>query len=286
MKKSIVGWLCFVILAMTASGALALSEPTFEFRKVIGNVYVGVQNIPLYPVLSEVPGTYLSVNLYVIASEDHRELVLIDVPAGAPGLPGVFPDFMAALQDNFPQAAIRAIFLTHDHVDHSWSIVNFLGTGIPVYSSTADAEAAHGPYDFPVEFFSDQIDPGFTLPFDGGWLQAVNLKGHTPGQLGYAFYPDGLENKINWLFVGDALLSPLYDGNQVDPFDITYFFRLQVLAFDTYSVPQWIESLDAVRQKVTAHAKLFPAHGAVREGVFWHEPTGYIDHTIAVLQSQ
>jgi len=286
MNARVLSWLGGIVaVALFPCTALALSEAHFEFRKVIGNVYVGIQDVPLYPVMSEVPETYLSVNLFVIASQDHRELVLIDVPAGAPGLPGLYPEYMAALQENFPDAVIRAIFLTHDHIDHCWTISNFLGRGIPVFASSDDATADPGPFDYPLVNLAIQIDPEFSFPFDGGWIQAVDLKGHTPGQLGYAYHPDGWQPEINWLFVGDALLSPLYYGDRVDPYDITYFFRLEVLAFDTYSIPQWMESLSAVRQQITQHAKLFPSHGAVREGEFWKDPADYIDHTLAVLMS-
>ena len=52
------------------------------------------------------------------------------------------------------------------------------------------------------------IYEGFSIPLGDGAITAIDLAGHTPGQLGYAYYPDGISDKCNWFFAGDALLSP------------------------------------------------------------------------------
>lgn len=275
-------FICSIIaLTIIPIVASALEQPTFKLEKVIGNVYIGKQSAPLDPILGTGPGTYLTVNLYIIASENRNELVLIDVP----GLLELFPLFKEALENEFPEAEIKAVFLTHDHLDHSWSIPYFLGTEIPVYASGDEMEADPGPYDFPIAAFDFviPIDPGSIIPFEGGVIKAVGLKGHTPGHLGYAYFPDGDCGKINWFFAGDALLAPSNYGETTDPLDITYPFRLLVLDQDTFSYQLWIENLSSLKGRLTKNVKMFPAHGVVREGYFWKEPAAYIDYTISVL---
>lgn len=289
MKKLILRCCCLFLLFPFQ--ALALDEPTLEFEKVMGSVYVGKQNIPLYPFFVEQPGPYLSVNFFVVASEDKSELVLIDMPAvlgemGQPPAYDLLTPFMGVLAEDFPGAKIKAVLLTHDHIDHiSGAVQYFMMNGIPVFVGDEELNVAPGEYDFesqtsiPLAAVTQGIEPGYSLPFDGGIIKAVDLSGHSPGHMGYAFLPDGDEGKINWLFSGDALLAPPEDYGD-DPLNISYCFRLGILATDTYDPAAWMSNLETIQGKLTKRARLFPAHGSVEEGMYWLAPADYIGYTM------
>lgn len=297
MRKLILGCICLVMAftIMQDEARAQLFAPSFEMEKVIGNVYVGKQGVPLEPILDpDYHDTYLTMNLYVIASEDRSEVVLIDAP-GSPEFPELFglPSeleslsiFLEALEAEFPGAEIKGVFLTHDHLDHCWSSTYFAANGIPVYASSAEINAPPGMHNMPLAgLLAIPIEPGFSITLnDGAVITAVDLTGHTPGQMGYAYYPDGDGDKINWFFAGDALMAPLDHGASSDPDDITYFVRWDMLVWDTFGYQLWKENIVALKGMLTKHAKLFPGHGAVREGYLWQDPAGYIDHTVEVLQ--
>jgi len=298
MKNRILQWLCCgLFLVILPTTVLGLDKPRLEFEKVTGNVYLGKQSVPLYPILSDEKGPYLTVNFFVVANEEKSELVLIDMPVlipdpkGGPPIADLLTPFLAILNCDFPGATIKAVLLTHDHMDHvSGSIEYFVTSGIPVYASALDVTTEPpGAYDFdtmtgiPLKLFVKGIGPGFQLSFDGGMFTAVDLKGHTPGQLGYALSDD--DGRINRLFAGDALLAPEQDyGGKEDKLDITFLFRLQILIKDTYSVKAWGNSLKGLADILTPHARLFPSHGAVSDGYFWRDPSGYIEYTLAMLK--
>jgi len=56
-----------------------------------------------------------------------------------------------------------------------------------------------------------------------------------------------------------------------------------VLDEDTFSYHSWTENLKSLKERLTKHTKMFPAHGVVPEGSWWKEPATYMDDTISVL---
>lgn len=285
MKRSPLGFICLIVMIFVylPGNSCALDEPTFVLEKVLGNVYVGKQGVPLPEGLSPFEGAYVSVNLYVVASEDRSELVIIDAPA----LPELFPAFMASLNEEFPAATIKAVLLTHEHLDHTGSMPFFTFSGTPIFARTTELSDPPGPYDFPADIsaFATNIGPGFRLTIGDGAITAISLAGHTPGQLGFAYSPDG-DRKANRLFAGDALLAPESDyGGMVDPYDITYLFRLLVLTSDTFNFELWQNNLFLAKEVLTKNVKLFPGHGAIRDGYYWKDAEGYIEETNAILEA-
>ena len=242
MKKLILLFVCFcsVIGIMQNDVWSQANEASFELEKVIGSIYVGRQIVPVDSILGTGEGTYLMTNLYVIASEDRREVVLIDLP----GLPELLTPLVEALETEFPLAEIKGVFLTHGHLDHCWSVYDFLYSGIPVYASSAEINASpYGPYGLPLNGVAIPIEPGDNFQLGDSIVSAVKLVGHTPGHMGYAYYPNGYGSKVNWFFAGDAIIAPVDHGTNDDPFNITDNIRQDILDLDTYNPEIWKEGV-------------------------------------------
>lgn len=159
--------------------------------------------------------------------DDGDQLVLID--SGWPGQPntGRLPSALAAI--GVSPGDIDAVLITHMHVDH---VSGVIANGSPAFPNaelfihrddvayfTDPARAAAAPEILKTSFAAAARVAA--LPrlqrFDGeraltGKISAVDLRGHTPGHMGYRI-ADGGESL---LIVGDALFNPAIHPARTD----------------------------------------------------------------------
>lgn len=143
-------------------------------------------------------------NVYVLDTEDG--LVFID--AGFAGKQ--YEMIQDYLKDwNVDQKEIKAVLLTHAHVDHAGNAWRFQENGAALYAGTKDAKAIEEAGESVLEkLFGSKFHPckdvhgvtdGDVLQFGRFRITVLDLPGHTAGAVGYL-----VENgKKKVLFVGD-----------------------------------------------------------------------------------
>lgn len=159
----------------------------------------------------------LAGSFYLLCDLAHRTAVVIDT-----GLVGERLRLARALaQENLAWHDIKAILLTHGHLDHTGNLRWIKDkTGAPVFAHSLEQPHIDGtfPYRgasrfcgllqhvgrFVFRYRTTRIDeplaPGMDLPFWGG-LKVVHLPGHTEGHCG--FY----SQRFDLLFSGDLFAS-------------------------------------------------------------------------------
>lgn len=161
------------------------------------------------------------VRSHLLVSGD--EAVLID--AGLSGVPGQVKKLMTEL--NLPPAALRAILLTHGHLDHTGGLAAIKAwTGAPITAHPAEQAHIDGIYAYRgaarvcgaleavgralLRYRPVKIDvllhDGDELPYWGG-LRVTHLPGHTAGHCGF------FSERENVLFCGDLFASHWFNSH-------------------------------------------------------------------------
>lgn len=140
----------------------------------------------------------LSVNCYIVWSEDSGEAYIIDPGSDAAGIASA-----TAARKLVP----RGILLTHGHVDHIGAVPELARQfGIPVWIHPGDrglyasSDNAIKPWIPAVDGLPASVD---TLPtITGIDLKVIHTPGHTPGGVCYYFPRDGILLSGDTLFRG------------------------------------------------------------------------------------
>jgi glyoxylase-like metal-dependent hydrolase (beta-lactamase superfamily II) len=144
-------------------------------------------------------------NVYVLTSRSSGAQVLIDAADDAPAILGLLAD---AQEDTDAEARVALIVTTHSHWDHVRALAEVRDTVKARTAAGADdvAEIAV-PTDVPLR----QGDVG---SFEGFELEAIHLRGHTPGSVALLYQdPHGPAH----LFTGDSLFPGGVGNTQGDP---------------------------------------------------------------------
>lgn len=201
--------------------AVALRDGTFKFPN--DNKIFGAGRTPeeVSAVLSAagLPENELSLSIQPLLVKAPDRVLLFDTGAGAsPGSDtGRLPASLAAA--GIDPATVTDVFISHSHGDHVSGLVN--AEGAPAFpnavihisapeweylksldATTAEQQAGITTYDALISAVSPKVDaftPGAELI--PGVVQAIDIKGHTPGHSGYLITSAG----SSLLYIGDSM---------------------------------------------------------------------------------
>lgn len=160
--------------------------------------------------LSEVTIRSISVsemdnNVYLITAKATGAQVLIDAADDAPAIQRLIAD---GAQDAAVPAKLALIVTTHSHWDHVRALADMVRTtGARTAAGVDDVNDIAVPTDVP-------LSDGDIGTFDGFTLEAISLRGHTPGSVALAYRdPNGPVH----LFTGDSLFPGGVGNTGGDP---------------------------------------------------------------------
>ncbi|WP_299165171.1 MBL fold metallo-hydrolase [uncultured Arthrobacter sp.] len=132
-------------------------------------------------------------NVYLITAKATGAQVLIDAADDAPAIRRLIAD---GAGDADRAAKLALIVTTHSHWDHVRALAEIVGeTGARTAAGAPDVSDIAVPTDVP-------LDHGDVGEFDGFTLEAISLRGHTPGSIALVYRdPHGPAH----LFTGDSL---------------------------------------------------------------------------------
>ncbi|HHW83938.1 MAG TPA: MBL fold metallo-hydrolase [Actinomycetales bacterium] len=147
-----------------------------------------------YSVVSEMEN-----NVYLLTHTETGAQVLIDAADDAPAILQLLEEGSGDVQGD-DGAKLVAIFTTHAHTDHTRALAAIKeATGAMAGAGDADAATVTEATGVPMDFTVAHGDVG---NFDGFDLEAISLRGHTPGSTALALEVEG---EPVHLFVGDSL---------------------------------------------------------------------------------
>jgi glyoxylase-like metal-dependent hydrolase (beta-lactamase superfamily II) len=144
-------------------------------------------------------------NVYLLTSRTSGAQVLIDAADDAPAILGLLAD---AQEDTDAEARMALVITTHSHWDHVRALAEVVAaTGARTAAGADDVADIAVPTDVPLQ----QGDAG---SFEGFELEAIHLRGHTPGSVALLYRdPHGPAH----LFTGDSLFPGGLGNTQGDP---------------------------------------------------------------------
>ncbi|GAA2176171.1 MBL fold metallo-hydrolase [Arthrobacter parietis] len=132
-------------------------------------------------------------NVYLITAKTTGAQVLIDAADDARAIERLLAD---GAQDTGVPAKLALVITTHSHWDHVRALAEVVrATGARTAAGADDVDDIAVPTDVPLAH-------GDVGTFDGFTLEAISLRGHTPGSIALAYRdPSGPVH----LFTGDSL---------------------------------------------------------------------------------
>ena len=152
-------------------------------------------------------------NVYVLTAKESGAQVLIDA---ADDFPAIRRLLAAGAGDAQAPARLETVITTHSHWDH----VQALGETV----AETGARTAAGTEDIPdIEVPTvEPLEQGDTVAFGSEKLEAIKLRGHTPGSVALLYRdPAGPAH----LFTGDSLFPGGVGNTQKDPERFASLFR-------------------------------------------------------------
>ncbi len=144
-------------------------------------------------------------NVYLLTAKKSGSQVLIDAADDFPAIAQLLRDGAA---DAAGQAKVEMIITTHSHWDHVRALPEAVAaTGAKTAAGAEDIPAIEVPTDVSLQ----HQDVG---RFDGFSLEAIKLRGHTPGSVALLYRaPDGPAH----VFTGDSLFPGGVGNTEKDP---------------------------------------------------------------------
>jgi glyoxylase-like metal-dependent hydrolase (beta-lactamase superfamily II) len=144
-------------------------------------------------------------NVYLLTAKKSGAQVLIDAADDFPAIEQLLRDGAA---DAAGSAKVELVITTHSHWDHVRALADTVAaTGAKTAAGAEDIPAIEVPTDVSLE----HQDVG---RFDGFSLEAIKLRGHTPGSVALLYRaPDGPDH----VFTGDSLFPGGVGNTEKDP---------------------------------------------------------------------